>query len=132
MPIRPLQQTAAPTQWNKRRLEKNRRLALVRDLADGPVLRSGAIVAALELLIAPGDRVVLEGNNQKQADFLARALAQVDSAKVNHGRSRHHMPSCAVLVGMMISVIAESGGTFIARSALEATAAKVGAATWPP
>lgn len=84
MPIRPLQQTAAPTQWNKRRLEKNRRLALVRDLADGPVLRSGAIVAALELLIAPGDRVVLEGNNQKQADFLARALAQVDSAKVNH------------------------------------------------
>jgi malonate decarboxylase alpha subunit len=79
MTIRPDQHP----QWNRRRLEKNRRLALVRDLADGPVLRSGAIVAALELLIAPGDRVVLEGNNQKQADFLARALVQVDSAKVN-------------------------------------------------
>ena len=88
MPTRPEQQrqeqTPAPTQWNKRRLEKNRRLALVRDLADGPVLRSDCLVAALELLIAPGDRVVLEGNNQKQADFLARALVQVDSAKVNH------------------------------------------------
>jgi malonate decarboxylase alpha subunit len=72
------------TQWNKRRTEKNRRLALVRHMADGPVLRSADIVGALELLIAPGDRVVLEGNNQKQADFLARALVQVDSAKVNH------------------------------------------------
>ena len=71
-------------QWDKRRQEKNRRLALVKHMADGPVLRSADIVGALELLIAPGDRVVLEGNNQKQADFLARALVQVDSAKVNH------------------------------------------------
>jgi malonate decarboxylase alpha subunit len=70
-------------QWNKRRAEKNRRLALVRHLGDGPVLRSEDIVTVLEQLIAPGDRVVLEGNNQKQADFLSRSLAQVDSAKVN-------------------------------------------------
>ncbi len=86
MPLSPQQQaqTPAATQWNKRKTEKNRRLALVRDLASGSVLRSDSIVAALELLIAPGDRVVLEGNNQKQADFLARALVQVDSAKVNH------------------------------------------------
>jgi malonate decarboxylase alpha subunit len=73
-----------PLQWNKRRTEKNRRLALVKHLANGCVLRSADIVGALELLIAPGDRVVLEGNNQKQADFLARALVQVDNAKVNH------------------------------------------------
>jgi malonate decarboxylase alpha subunit len=88
MPIRAQQavhtDTPAPTQWNKRKTEKNRRLALVGDLASGSVLRSDSIVAALERLIAPGDRVVLEGNNQKQADFLARALIQVDSAKVNH------------------------------------------------
>ena len=71
-------------QWSKRRTEKSRRLALVRHLANGPVLRSEDIITVLENLIAPGDRVVLEGNNQKQADFLARSLARVDCAKVNN------------------------------------------------
>ncbi|HWW08260.1 malonate decarboxylase subunit alpha [Collimonas sp.] len=70
-------------QWSKRRTEKNRRLDLVRHLANGPVLPAGDIIAVLEALIAPGDRVVLEGNNQKQADFLSRSLAQVNPDKVN-------------------------------------------------
>jgi malonate decarboxylase alpha subunit len=70
-------------QWSKRRTEKNRRLDLVRHMANGAVLPTGDIVAVLEALIAPGDRVVLEGNNQKQADFLSRSLAQVNPAKVN-------------------------------------------------
>ncbi len=77
----------APTQpdpkWRKRKTEKQRRIDAVRPYADGAVLRSDAITAALEQLIAPGDRVVLEGNNQKQADFLSRRLAEVDPAKVN-------------------------------------------------
>ncbi len=34
-------------------------------------------------VIEPGDRVCLEGNNQKQADFLAKALTQVDPALVH-------------------------------------------------
>ncbi|OLU12352.1 malonate decarboxylase subunit alpha [Pseudomonas sp. PA1(2017)] len=67
-----------PPQWSRRRAEKARRLGQVRHLADGVVLPSDKIVTALEALIAPGDRVVLEGNNQKQADFLSRSLAQVD------------------------------------------------------
>jgi malonate decarboxylase alpha subunit len=71
------------SQWCKRRAEKNRRLDLVRHFANGPVLPTGDIIAVLEALIAPGDRVVLEGNNQKQADFLSRSLAQVNPAKVN-------------------------------------------------
>ena len=62
-----------PPQWSRRRAEKQRRLDQVRSLADGVVLPSERIVAALEALIAPGDRVVLEGNNQKQADFLSRS-----------------------------------------------------------
>ena len=39
MPLSPQQQaqTPAATQWNKRKTEKNRRLALVRDLASGAV-----------------------------------------------------------------------------------------------
>ena len=37
----------------------------------------------LESVLECGDRVCLEGNNQKQADFLARALVQVDPARVH-------------------------------------------------
>lgn len=72
-----------PPQWSRRRAEKARRLDQVRTLADGVVLPSDKIVAALEALIAPGDRVVLEGNNQKQADFLSRSLAQADPARLH-------------------------------------------------
>lgn len=72
-----------PPQWSRRRSEKQRRLAQVRQLADGVVLPTDRIVAALEALLAPGDRVVLEGNNQKQADFLSRALAKVDPGRLH-------------------------------------------------
>lgn len=72
-----------PPQWSRRRAEKARRLDQVRSLADGVVLPSERIVEALELLIAPGDRVVLEGNNQKQADFLSRSLAKADPGKLH-------------------------------------------------
>ena len=72
-----------PPQWSRRRAEKARRLDQVRNLADGVVLPSDKIVAALEALIAPGDRVVLEGNNQKQADFLSRSLARVDPGRLH-------------------------------------------------
>ncbi len=34
-------------------------------------------------MLEPGDRVCLEGNNQKQADFLARTLVSVDPARVH-------------------------------------------------
>lgn len=63
-------------QWNTRRSEKARRLASVP--VQGKVLPTGDLVAMLEKLIAPGDKVVLEGNNQKQADFLSRSLAEVN------------------------------------------------------
>jgi malonate decarboxylase alpha subunit len=37
----------------------------------------------LEAIVEPGDRVAIEGDNQKQADFLAAALATVDPARVH-------------------------------------------------
>ena len=36
----------------------------------------------LEAIIEPGDRVVIEGDNQKQADFLAAALAKAAPARL--------------------------------------------------
>ena len=40
-------------------------------------------IALLEAVIRPGDRVCLEGDNQKQADLLAQCLAAVDVQKVH-------------------------------------------------
>ncbi len=84
----------APKQWDTRRQEKRRRIDSVRHLCDGRVLGTGDIVDALQLLVASGDRVVLEGNNQKQADFLARALVQLDAGKV--GKLHMIMPSVSL------------------------------------
>jgi len=44
----------------------------------GKLLEPSTIVETLETLIRSGDRVALEGDNQKQADFLSRALVQVN------------------------------------------------------
>jgi malonate decarboxylase alpha subunit len=54
----------------------------IKGLADGKVIPADAIVEAMEKLILPRDRVVLEGNNQKQASFLSKSLAQVNPEKV--------------------------------------------------
>ncbi|MFB6364934.1 malonate decarboxylase subunit alpha [Paenibacillus elgii] len=69
--------------WTTRRDQKNSRLEKIKCFMKGRVLPAERIVNALESILAPGDRVVLEGNNQKQATFLSRALAMADPKKVN-------------------------------------------------
>src|ERR1700678_3972470 len=69
--------------WATRRDEKKRRMQLVSSWMNGPVLPQKHLVQALESLIAPGDRIVLEGDNQKQADFLSRSLVKVDPKKLH-------------------------------------------------
>src|SRR6185437_15245502 len=73
-------------EWDHEVKRRAMRLSCARhDLGNqrGKVVSATDIVALLESVIAPGDRVCLEGNNQKQADFLARALAVVDPAHVH-------------------------------------------------
>jgi malonate decarboxylase alpha subunit len=67
----------------KRRLEKQRRLASVAPWLNGPILAPERICDALQLLIKAHDRVVIEGDNQKQADFLSRSLEQIDPKLVH-------------------------------------------------
>ncbi|MEM5452921.1 malonate decarboxylase subunit alpha [Paraburkholderia guartelaensis] len=74
----------APRSWTTRRDDKARRLAAVSGWLEDGVLPASRMTDALELLIRPGDRVALEGDNQKQADFLSRSLAKADPAKVNN------------------------------------------------
>ena len=69
--------------WNTRRRRKQERLARISGLVrDGRFAASDA-ATVLQELIEPGDRVCLEGDNQKQADFLSRALATLDPARVH-------------------------------------------------
>jgi malonate decarboxylase alpha subunit len=70
--------------WTTRRERKNRRLQRVARYCSDRLLDSEKIIAALEELVEPGDRICLEGNNQKQADFLSRKLAQADPERI-HG-----------------------------------------------
>ncbi len=69
--------------WTSRRDEKQRRLDLIRRWMRGPVLPPERIVETLESVIHGGDRVVMEGDNQKQADFLSRSLVKADPKKVH-------------------------------------------------
>ena len=50
----------------------------------GKIVAASRISDLLHTVIECGDRVCLEGNNQKQADFLAKALAALDPARINN------------------------------------------------
>src|SRR5258707_14128659 len=69
--------------WTTRRDEKRRRMQLVQTWMEGPILPKAKIVEALETLIVSGDRIVLEGDNQKQADFLSQSLVKVDPKRLH-------------------------------------------------
>ncbi|NEJ74999.1 malonate decarboxylase subunit alpha, partial [Rhizobium phaseoli] len=69
--------------WTTKRDEKRRRLAAIAPWLEDGILPAHRIIDALETLIRPGDRVALEGDNQKQADFLSRSFAKVDPQKVH-------------------------------------------------
>src|SRR3984957_18561950 len=74
--------TQKPNSWKTRRDEKQRRLDLVKPWMKGPVLSREKMVETLESVIQSGDRIVMEGDNQKQADFLSRSLAKADPKKI--------------------------------------------------
>ncbi len=51
-------------------------------LCQGKLVSHADATKLLEAVVRPGDRVCLEGDNQKQADFLAARLAEVDPSVV--------------------------------------------------
>src|SRR3569833_1875340 len=73
--------------WNTRQANRTARIERVRS-ALGPALSgkqapAGRIADLLHAALECGDSVCLEGNNQKQADFLGKALAGLDPARIN-------------------------------------------------
>jgi malonate decarboxylase alpha subunit len=69
--------------WQKQRNERNARLNAGSHYASGKMVPPESAKALLEAIIRPGDRVCLEGDNQKQADFLAEVLAGVDRSRIH-------------------------------------------------
>ena len=75
--------TRQRTSWTTRRDAKRRLLESVKPWMKGPVLAQNKMVETFETVIQSGDRIVMEGDNQKQADFLSRSLAKVDPKKIH-------------------------------------------------
>jgi malonate decarboxylase alpha subunit len=61
--------------WDRARRNRGERLERARAAGAERWVEPARATALLEAIVEPGDRVCLEGDNQKQADFLARALA---------------------------------------------------------
>ena len=78
---------AATGRWNTLQNNRQQRLARVasalgHDL-QGKLFPQERINDLLHAVLEVGDRVCLEGNNQKQADFLAKAMTQLDPQRIH-------------------------------------------------
>ncbi|MCA1454546.1 malonate decarboxylase subunit alpha [Bradyrhizobium sp. BRP22] len=82
------------TTWQHQREARDARLEAGTRLARGKIVEARDATRLMEAVIRPGDRVCLEGDNQKQADLLSRALLAVDLAKV---KDLHMVQSGVVL-----------------------------------
>lgn len=69
--------------WSTHREAKQAKLNGLGDTVEGKIADPDKIEQLLEAVISPNDKVVLEGDNQKQADFLAKSLTKVDPEKVH-------------------------------------------------
>ncbi len=73
---------------------RDERLKAGARFAHGKMVKPEDATALLEAVIRPGDRLCMEGDNQKQADFLAGALARADPKRI---RDLHVVQSGIVL-----------------------------------
>ncbi|KRG77468.1 malonate decarboxylase subunit alpha [Stenotrophomonas chelatiphaga] len=68
--------------WNTLEQQRQQRLQRATEAGLQREVPHARVIDLFEAVIEPGDRVCLEGNNQKQADFLAESLAQVNPERV--------------------------------------------------
>ena len=73
----------AKRSWTQNRDAKAAKLDSIASMLDGKFVKTQNAKELLESVIKPGDKVVLEGDNQKQASFLSKVLASVDPQKVH-------------------------------------------------
>lgn len=68
--------------WDNRRTEKKSRIESVKEFVDGKIIPSDNIVKVLKNVIKSNDCVALEGDNQKQATFLSKALDKLSPEEI--------------------------------------------------
>lgn len=73
----------AKRSWTQNRDAKAAKMASISSILDGKFVKTENAKELLESVLKPGDKVVLEGDNQKQASFLSQTLASVDPEKVH-------------------------------------------------
>ncbi|MTI16848.1 malonate decarboxylase subunit alpha [Rhodobacteraceae bacterium RKSG542] len=77
-------QTKVNRSWENAKQDTAQRMeAASRFIGNGKQVKHEDTVALLEAVIRPYDIVNIEGNNQKQADFLAECLNKVDRGKIH-------------------------------------------------
>jgi len=70
--------------WDTRKADYLERMSGVASyINNGKVVTAEDTINVLEAVIRPFDRVNIEGNNQKQADFLAEALIKCDTQRIH-------------------------------------------------
>ncbi len=70
--------------WNKLKRNKKDRLERALRITNSKFVEINDLVKLFELVIEPGDKLCIEGNNQKHADFLSEQLTRVDPQKINN------------------------------------------------
>jgi malonate decarboxylase alpha subunit len=81
--------------WNNEKKQYDTRMqAVFPYVKQGKFIEASNIVRALSCVLRAGDRVCIEGDNQKQAHFLAKALLQLDPTSIHH----LHMVQSAIVL----------------------------------
>lgn len=69
--------------WNLQKIRRDKKLDAAKSKGLEKLVPNNRAIELLETVLSPEDRVCIEGNNQKQADFLSECLSQCNSDVLN-------------------------------------------------
>ncbi|MGP5202929.1 malonate decarboxylase subunit alpha [Psychrobacter aquimaris] len=72
------------TPWNLQKIRRNKKLDAAKNKGLEKLVPNDRAIELLETVLAPEDKICIEGNNQKQADFLSECLSQCNSGVLNN------------------------------------------------
>lgn len=72
------------TPWNLQKIRRNKKLDAAKNKGLEKLVPNDRAIELLETVLAPEDKICIEGNNQKQADFLSECLSQCNSDVLNN------------------------------------------------
>ncbi|MGE6441652.1 malonate decarboxylase subunit alpha [Psychrobacter sp. NPDC078409] len=70
--------------WNLQKIRRDKKLDAAKSKGLEKLIPNNRAIELLETVLSPEDRVCIEGNNQKQADFLSECLSQCNSDVLNN------------------------------------------------